>query len=661
MAKKKSNTIWWIIGFGVVIIILPQLNMGFFSVILGSNLVQNPSMENSNGWLASGADSSHLLIWDNISNSGSKSLELSVLNSTKSWYNWQGDKINVENNTWYYVEYWYKTEDIPAQDTLVDVYANGPDKSYTNAPARAMMEWSEYDGINPNRYTTRGLTIPWTEGNTGWTKMSAYLKTGVNTTYIYPRFFFYSYSGKVWFDDLVIKKATDVPENITLDDYYWNGIKGVGIHGSHYGDVAGMKELGVTMARDDIAWSSVETAANGKGVYDFSAYDTKVSQLSAVGIIPLFIIDYSNCLYNSMPAGQGYSCDLYVPRNETEFEAFKVAYGNYCYQVVNHFKGKVNYFEVWNEPNGFWQPRLNDALQVSEYVDLMKECYTRAKQANPDSVIVSAGIDGSLLLNQYAPAYYAQGAKDYFDKLGVHPYCDYSSGFPSSEQGTTCSSIENMAKVRNIMVANGDSNKSMWITEFGYPTAGCYKTNSSSIGTITSCEATLSEENQNIRIKNIIPTLREKYPYVTAFFWYDYKDDCALSQNYTECNFGLVRQDLSRKPAYLTYQSLSKQVCSADECNGTTSYLCLNTSLVSQGQVPGKCGVLNPSVEQNITQNTTTTNGGDTENETNLTEESIPIGNPVDNTDYGPIYGIGIAAAVVGAFVFLVKVHIIPW
>jgi hypothetical protein len=335
------------------------------------------------------------------------------------------------------------------------------------------------------------------------------------------------------------------------ENYYWNGTKGVCVHYDPHNDLTVIKGLRVQMIRDEIAWGDIETT---KGVYDFSYYDLRINQSLTKGIESLYIIDYSNCLYNNMPSGQGYDCWLYVPRNVAKFETFKEAYGNYTYEVVKHYKGKVKYFELWNEPNIFWQPMMNDSLQATQYIELMKEGYTRAKEANPDAIILSAGIDtwSTDLIDSYIKNYYIQGAKNYFDILAIHPYCSYEQTYPLSEQGATCDAIENIAYIKNIMDFYNDSSKKIWITEFGYPTAGCYD------GGTGYCEPNLSEENQNIRMKNIFPTLAENYPYVTGFFWYDYMDDCGNETPLdTECRFGLVRSDLSKKPAYYTYQNIS--------------------------------------------------------------------------------------------------------
>ena len=603
--KNKSKKLLVIVFIIISVLILLKFAKFPFSITLGSNLVNNPGFEDANqndtsipeSWWGVYADSNHKLNWDISSYSGNKSIMMEVINSTKSWYRWQGDNITVEPDTFYLVEYYYKSENLPPS---------------TSTPSydRAMFEWSEYDGINPNRTTTKSLSINWTAGNTGWTYKKAYLKTGLTTITISPRFFLYSTSGRIWYDDLYIRKATEIVEPINYEDYYWSGIKGVAVHS--VSDFAGLQDLGIKMIRDDMGWSSIETT---KGVYNFANKDLYIQNLVNARIDPLIIIDYSNCLYNSMPSGQGYSCGVYIPTNATEFEHFKKAFGNYTYEVVNHYKGILKYFEIWNEPNGFWEPRNNSVnIRVTQYIELLKEAYTRAKEANPKAVILSAGLGTTTdLINDYVRNYYTQGAKDYFDILAIHPYCGYDQTMPYSEQGATCGTIENIATIRSIMDSNGDANKKIWITEFGYPTEGCYI---SSLGIVSTCPYNLSEENQNIRIRNIFPTLRDRFPSVTAFFWYDYKDDCKYRNRYVagcpsnpqdnstitpqcpvwyECRFGLVRYDLSKKPAYETYKLLSPYQCTEDKCAGEEFYQCVSNIYINQGQVNGKCGFVSSS------------------------------------------------------------------
>ena len=59
-------------------------------------------------------------------------------------------------------------------------------------------------------------------------------------------------------------------------------------------------------------------------------------------------------------------------------------------------KGKVTYFEVWNELN------LQGADKGKIYAKMLKTAYIRAKEANPDCKIigpVTAGVNNSFFLN----------------------------------------------------------------------------------------------------------------------------------------------------------------------------------------------------------------------------------------------------------------------
>jgi polysaccharide biosynthesis protein PslG len=400
------------------------------------------------------------------------------------------------------------------------------------------------------------------------------------------------------------------------ENYYWNGIKGIGINSGHYDDLQGIKNLNVTMVRDFIAWSDVEVQ---KGVYDFTFSDKKFNNLTSQGIEQLFIIYYSNCLYSNMPSNLGYDCWLYVPRNATQFQAFKKAFGNYTYEVVKHYKGKVKYFELWNEPNNFWEPSIRDELQASQYIELLKEGYKRAKEANPDAVILSAGLDTTdrNLIDLYIKNYYLQGAKDSFDILAVHPYCFYEQTYPVEDQGKTCDAIENIAYVKQIMDYYNDSDKKIWITEYGYPTDGCYSWDGS-------CDQTLSEDNQKIRMINLFPTLRENYPYVTGFFWYDYMDDCETGNPLDiECRFGLVRSDLSKKPAYYTYQNLSASsvVLSNSSSNQTQSNSSNQT--ITNSTSNQSVNTTTSSVTSSVIKSGSSSGGGGSGSVTTNSSESI--------------------------------------
>ena len=353
---------------------------------------------------------------------------------------------------------------------------------------------------------------------------------------------------------------------------------GVAVHPSHYDtdvEMQSLHELGVTMAREDLAWHMIERE---KGVYNFEeSYGAAINRLIDNGIDPLIIIDYSNELYNNCPPGQP-RCWVYVPTDPEDFELFKKAFGNYCFAAVDNYKGRAKYFEIWNEPYGFWEPRIvpdTYPSQAKQYTELAKECYKRGKEANKNAVFLAGGLGlTDTIMTQYIKIMFENGFAEAYDIFGIHPYCNYDQTLPLEDQGRNCRPIENIQNLKSLMNKYGGKTE-MWITEFGYPTEGCvFNRNNPSDGWFW-CPENLTEENQAIRMKNIFKTLKG-IPEVTGFFWYDYKNDGAgrpprrnfvlpgceeyeLSEKcwpYYEHRFGLVRDDNSKKPAWYEYQKI---------------------------------------------------------------------------------------------------------
>ena len=338
---------------------------------------------------------------------------------------------------------------------------------------------------------------------------------------------------------------------------------GVCIHGSHYAGLSDMKKMGASIIRDDIEWASIESQ---KGIFRFKDFDKRINQILSAGLQPLLIIDYSNPIYSEPPVGTERTW-VYVPPEPEKFEIFKKAYGEYVYQVVKNYKGKVKYFEIWNEPDGFWEPKYYPEVQIPQYVALMEEAYTRAKEANPNCVILSAGL--GTWFPYFEPWYRKICENGHFDVLAIHPYCQ-----PNSPYSTE---MDNIKKIRNIMIEYGQEKK-MWITEFGYPTEGkpFYKDEKRWCYT---CK-TVNEKTTADYLKLFFYRIFNEFPYIKKVFWYDYKDDCEIrGENlnpidsgcpdpneiseacpiWTECRFGLTHYDFTPKPAWYAFREMSRK------------------------------------------------------------------------------------------------------
>ena len=148
-------------------------------------------------------------------------------------------------------------------------------------------------------------------------------------------------------------------------------------------------------------------------------------------------------------------------------------FGNFVETVVTRYKGRIRYYQIWNEPNIY--PEWGEQPVSPEgYVALLKVAYARAKAADPDCVILCAGLaqtlePGGRNMNDLAflQRMYDAGARGHFDIMSVMAYGLWTG--PLDRRATP--DRTNFARpqlIREIMVQNGDADKPIWATEVGW-------------------------------------------------------------------------------------------------------------------------------------------------------------------------------------------------
>jgi hypothetical protein len=211
------------------------------------------------------------------------------------------------------------------------------------------------------------------------------------------------------------------------------------------------------------------------------------------------------------------------------------SFGNYVYNRVLAFKGRVNAWVVFNEAN--WDGYQNDARG---YTDALKVAYTRAKQADPNVKIITTNIlsveDGLSFLKDM----YNYGAKNYFDVLGIDPYC-YPEAPTEPNSDRWGHSFWRLPQLHDLMVQYSDGNKPVWIIEFGYRTPS---------NQYPLSHSTVVSENQQATYLIEALELAQTWPWLERFYIYEWMDSADPNLGY----WGLVREDYRYpyevKPAY---------------------------------------------------------------------------------------------------------------
>ncbi|MGB0962757.1 MAG: Ig-like domain-containing protein, partial [Mycobacterium sp.] len=267
------------------------------------------------------------------------------------------------------------------------------------------------------------------------------------------------------------------------------------------------KSVGVESLRIDISWYVVEYE---EGAPDWSLIDPLVDKAVARDISVL------GMLYDSPEWLSGSTDPHAAPSDPQLFAEFAAA-------TATHYLGRIDTWEIWNEQN---IPRFWATPDPVAYAALLQAVYPAIKAVDPSATVITGGLSpdpSGIDPLAYVEAMYAAGAGGYFDALSMHPY-----SFPYLP------TLDSVKAVHDVMTANGDGDKKVWLTEVGAPTG-------------TSPWA-VSEEDQAETIKIFIDAARTT-DYVGPVYLYSLLDT-GTSLSDPEDNFGLLRGDFTPKPAF---------------------------------------------------------------------------------------------------------------
>ena len=236
----------------------------------------------------------------------------------------------------------------------------------------------------------------------------------------------------------------------------------LGIHTLHAddADLQQSRELGAQSVVQVFAWSEIEPT-RGEFHWEYTDWLLRAAEYYHLGVIAR--LDKSPGWASPAPNA------LDAPPDQLS------DYVDFVAQVAARYRGRIAAYVIWNEPNlaREWGNRPPDP---AAYAVLLRSAAARIRTIDPHAQIVSAGLaptndrDANALDDRdFLRAFYAAGARDAFDILGAHPY-----GFsnpPDDPRGAHAGlNFLRLLDLHDIMAANGDAAKPVWVTEFGYTT-----------------------------------------------------------------------------------------------------------------------------------------------------------------------------------------------
>jgi polysaccharide biosynthesis protein PslG len=289
-----------------------------------------------------------------------------------------------------------------------------------------------------------------------------------------------------------------------------------------------LQAAGIRWIRMDLRWGLFEPDEAGKVDRAYTELvDSVVNRIRRHQMKLLVVIlqtpAWADCT--------GHGGDKYPPCNPSEF-------GRFMRWLAGHMNGRVDAWEIWNEPNSpdFF---VGDP---TTYVALLREGYENLKAVDAAVPVVL----GAPIYNdtQWLGDAYRSGARRWFDVLAIHPYqgqSDRPPGTPPWDYSKDKWALAAVGAVRSLMVRNGDEAKPIWFTEFGW-------SSHPNDGDEPPWKLGVTEKDQGAYLLGAIEYVRTQAPYVKKMFWYQALDSRHLDAH--ENGFGLLRDDLREKPAY---------------------------------------------------------------------------------------------------------------
>jgi hypothetical protein len=262
-------------------------------------------------------------------------------------------------------------------------------------------------------------------------------------------------------------------------------------------EMAFLEKSGVKWVMRTFDWGLIQPYQDE---WDFLELDAVVDTVIASGIKMLGVLAYDNWwIHNDN------SVRIVTKENLPHFL-------EYVRGTVEHFRGRVSAWCIWNEPNTSYFWRGTD----EEYYELTRQAAYAVKETDPEAILLCGAFNRGILglQEKFIRGLFEWGAMEKADGVAFHPY-----------ELNPVRTILLFDEFKKIMNDYGFADK-IWITEVGYPTGGMYPT--------------------KIRERRLPEYVVKTYILLAAsgsrkLFWYQLFDPPVRSMSNSENFFGLVR------------------------------------------------------------------------------------------------------------------------
>lgn len=297
----------------------------------------------------------------------------------------------------------------------------------------------------------------------------------------------------------------------------------------------------------NVKWKDIE---GEQGHYNWAQLDTLLLTMRPYGI--RLLISISGTPDWARPQGSDLRFDG-PPADTALFTKFLSA-------LVTRYQGVVAAYEIWPEANIRSRWWTAEGVSPEAYVSFVQQSAQAIHLADPMSLVLSGGLaptgasDDFNVIDDLAfyQRMYAAGLKNAVDGLGVRVdgYNNPPADAPGSStvttttyKGHTSFYFRHYEDVRNIMVANGAQDQSIWLTSAGWASAA-----QPSAG--QEYAADVSEQQQADYLVEALMQVQSQ-PYIAAVIVNNFNLSTLPSTPPELVPYSLIRTDWSARPAFV--------------------------------------------------------------------------------------------------------------
>ena len=299
-----------------------------------------------------------------------------------------------------------------------------------------------------------------------------------------------------------------------------------------------IRDLNLHWAKGYVNWETVEPRP---GKYRWADPDNTVAAFESQGLRILLRVHGTPAW--ARPPGTFLS---YPPEDMADF-------GRFMEELARRYRGQVAAYEIWNEPNLNYEWGYLDP-DPERYTQMLQTAFRAVKAVDPQALVISGGLattgQGSPTAMgdlEFLDRMYAAGARGYFDALGSHPY---PFGNPPDHRDAWGLSLERVVEQRQVMLAHGDFDTPIWITELGWVLHTSWDlVEHETIG--------VTELEQGEYLARAYEKIRTEWPWVHALFIFNL--DFSTVPWYTAREpmrwYAVLNPDRTPRPAYTRIKS----------------------------------------------------------------------------------------------------------